>query len=233
MTNVSTGYALAYRLGLRPWEHYATVAAASIAAMLDREEAARSRPLGRALDLGCGRGQKTHELARRGWEAVGVDKIPLAIDAARRRCDSPGARFLVGDVTNLPAGALGKFDFFLDIGCFQGLNTEQQLSMARCISSLAAPGATLLLLEFGATRLRPLVGGVTETELATAFSGWTMLTIETAETAGLRWPLTKTAPQWYRLRRDDDQPMALPASAASQRPTPRRSPCRSTTDIPS
>lgn len=31
--------------------------------------------------------------------------------------------------------------------------------------------------------------------------GWHMISVEPAETKGLGWPLTKTAPQWYRLRR--------------------------------
>ena len=71
-----TNYARMYWFGITPWERYGTAAAASIAALLDREEAERSRPLGRALDLGCGRGQYTPELARRGWEAVGIDYVP-------------------------------------------------------------------------------------------------------------------------------------------------------------
>ena len=71
-----TNYARLYRFGFTPWERYATAAAASIAARLDREEAERSRPLGRALDLGCGRGLYTPELERRGWEAVGIDYVP-------------------------------------------------------------------------------------------------------------------------------------------------------------
>ena len=54
-----TNYSRMYRFGITPWERYATAAAASIAALLDREEAGRSRPLGRALDLGCGRGLYT------------------------------------------------------------------------------------------------------------------------------------------------------------------------------
>jgi SAM-dependent methyltransferase len=77
-----TNYARMYRFGITPWERYGTAAAASIAALLDREETERSRPLGRALDLGCGRGQYTPELARRGWEAVGIDYVPAAIKAA-------------------------------------------------------------------------------------------------------------------------------------------------------
>src|SRR5512132_3187767 len=53
---MSTGYALAYRFGITPWERYGKAAASSIEALLGREEAERSQPLGRALDLGCGRG---------------------------------------------------------------------------------------------------------------------------------------------------------------------------------
>src|SRR6266536_1889368 len=111
MRGVSTGYALAYRFGLTPWERYGRVAAASIGALLDREEAERSRPLGRALDLGCGRGQKTHELARRGWEAVGIDYVPAAIEAAAAKSQGVGGlSYVVGDVTRLPSASLGTFD---------------------------------------------------------------------------------------------------------------------------
>ena len=193
-------YAFAYRLGLTPWERYGSAAAASIGALLDREEAERARPLGRALDLGCGRGQYTPELARRGWEAVGIDNIPHAIDAANAK-DVAGATFVVGDVTELAQDDLGMFDFFFDVGCFQGLNPEQRLAEGRGVSGLANLGATLLMLEFQATRFRSLVGGVTRAEVEAAFPGWEMLSVEPAETRGLGWPLTKTTPQWYRLRR--------------------------------
>jgi SAM-dependent methyltransferase len=201
MRGVSTGYALAYRLGLTPWERYGTAAAASIGALLDREEAERSRPLGRALDLGCGRGQKTHELARRGWEAVGVDIVPRAIDAATRK-GVPGATFVVGDVTELAPAHLGTFDFFLDAGCFQHLDARQRLAVGRGVTALAAPSATLLMLEFQATRMRSVVGGVTRAEVEEALAGWEMLAVEPAQTKGLGWPLRRTAPRWYRLRRE-------------------------------
>ena len=118
-----TNYARMYRFGITPWERYRTAAAASITALLDREETERSRPLGRALDLGCGRGQYTPELARRGWEAVGIDNVPAAIEAAAAKSrDAAGLSYVVGDVTRLPSADLGTFDFFLDIGCFQGLD---------------------------------------------------------------------------------------------------------------
>ena len=40
------------------------------------------RPLGRVLDLGCGRGQYTLRAGADGWEVVGIDYVPTAIEAA-------------------------------------------------------------------------------------------------------------------------------------------------------
>jgi SAM-dependent methyltransferase len=194
-----TNYSYLYRLGLTPWEHYGQAAAASIAVLLDREETGRGRPLGRALDLGCGRGQFTPELARRGWEAVGLDLVPAAIEAAKRK-DTRGATYIVGDVTDLPAAGLGRFDFFIDVGCFQGLNAGQRLAEGSGVSALANTGATLLMLAFGPTRLRPLLGGISQADLEAAFPQWHLIAVEPADTAGLGWPMNKTSPQWYRLR---------------------------------
>jgi len=197
-----TNYARMYRFGITPWERYATAAASSIAVRLDREETGRSRPLGRALDLGCGRGLYTLELARRGWEAVGIDYVPAAIEAAQAKSrDAGGLRYVVGDVTHLRSAGLGTFDFFLDIGCFQGLDARQRLAQGEGASALASPGATLLMLSFGPSRWRWLVGGVSQEDIETAFAGWEMLASEPADTAGLGWPMNKTAPRWYRLGR--------------------------------
>jgi SAM-dependent methyltransferase len=197
-----TNYARMYRFGITPWERYGAAASASITALLDREEAERSRPLGRALDLGCGRGQYTPELARRGWQAVGIDYVPAAIQAAAAKSRGvAGLSYVVGDVTRLSSAQLGTFGFFLDIGCFQGLDAGQRLAQGEGVSALASPGATLLMLSLGPGRWRWLVDGVSQEEVETAFAGWQMLTAEPADTAGLGWPMNKTAPQWYRLRR--------------------------------
>lgn len=193
-------YALAYRLGLTPWERYVKAASASIGARFDREEVERSRPLGRALDLGCGRGLYTNELARRGWDAVGVDNVPRAIDAAARGAVS-GATFVVGDVTMLQEQGLGRFDFFLDIGCFQGLGQAQHLAAGRGVTALANQGATLLMLAFQPTGILALAGSVSRAEVEAAFPDWELLAVEPAETEGLGWPLNRTGPRWYRLRR--------------------------------
>lgn len=197
---MGSGYALAYRLGFTPWERAGQTARDGFEGLLDREEADRARPLGRALDLGCGRGLHTHELAHRGWEAVGIDNIPRAIEAASRK-DRSGASFVVGDVTALGSASLGAFDFFLDVGCFDGLDREGRSAEGLGISSIANPGATLLMLAFQPTRVRLLPGGVTRTDVVEAFPGWELLSVEPADTTGMPRPLKKTAPQWYRLRR--------------------------------
>lgn len=194
------GYGLAYRLGIVPWERYARVARASIEVVLDREEAGRPRPFGRALDLGCGRGVYTAELARRGWEVVGIDNVPRAIDAAKRRA-VPGAMFAVRDVTDLSAADLGAFDLFLDVGCFQGLGADQRRGEGRGVTALAAPGATLLVLAFQPTSVLSRAGAATRADVEVAFPEWDLLSVEAADTAGLGWPLNRTSPQWYRLRR--------------------------------
>ena len=215
---MGSGYALAYRLGITPWERAGEGAQASFDALLDREERDRGgsvsllggalggalgggdgRVLGRALDLGCGRGTHTHELAARGWEAVGVDNISRAVDSARARSGS-GATFVDGDVTRLDAAALGMFDFFLDIGCFHGLSPEEQQAEAAGVTRLSNAGATMLMLAFLPNRVPLLPGGVASEGIEAAFSGWELLSVEPADTSGMPKPLQKTAPHWYRLR---------------------------------
>lgn len=194
-----TNYHRMYRWGFTPWEGYRQAAAASIDALLDREEADRTGPLGRALDVGCGRGQYTPELARRGWQTVGLDYVPAAIEAARRQGPAE-VTYVVGDATDLGSSGLGTFDFFLDIGCFQGLDADQRRAEGRGITALANPGATLLVLAFGPTRLRRFIGGVTEAEVADAFPHGELLAVDDATTAGLGWPMNRTSPRWYRWR---------------------------------
>lgn len=192
-------YAFAYRVGFTPWERHATATRAStrgdsgpgggrtVAAVRSGD---RPRVMPGPLHL---------RTRKQGWQAVGIDLVPLAITAASRRGDS-GASFVVADVTNLASADLGTFDFFLDIGCFQGMSPEQQLAEGRGVSALANPGATLLVLAFQPTRIRTATGAASRTDIETAFPGWEMLSVEPANTAGLGWPLTRTAPQWFRLR---------------------------------
>ena len=193
-------YDVMYRVGYTPWEHPSAAWTASLGRWLDLEEADRGRPLGRALDVGCGRGQHTPELVRRGWDVVGVDYAPRAIDEARRR-GIDGATFLVADATDLPLDHLGFFDFVFDIGCFQHLDAGQRSAAGHGISTLANPGATLLMMAF--TRPTPIgsfVQSISPDDAQAAFAGWDLLSIEDADTGGMDWPMRTMQPKWMRLR---------------------------------
>jgi SAM-dependent methyltransferase len=157
--------------------------------------------LSRALDLGCGRGQHTRELVRRGWEVVGIDYATRAIDAARRQ-GIDGATFMVGDVTDLPVDDLGSFDFFLDIGCFQHLDADQRTGAGRGITTVAKPAATLLMMAFSRpTPIGSFVKGISRDDVQAAFPGWDLLSVHDAPTDGMDWPMRGMQPLWMRLRR--------------------------------
>lgn len=171
-----------------------------LAHRLDAEESERAKPLGRALDLGCGRGQYAPELVRRGWQVVGIDYTRRAIDEARRR-GIEGATFVVADVSDLPADQLGTFDFFLDVGCFQHFDAGQRAAAGRGITALANPGATLLMMAFSRpTPIGSFVKGVSPTVVQTAFPGWDLLSAEDADIGGMDFPMRRMQPKWMRLR---------------------------------
>ena len=157
------------------------------------------RPLGRALDLGCGTGEYTRQLEQRGWHAVGVDNIRLAVDIAERR-GGDESRYVIGDVTHLKGCGVGtSFSFFLDVGCFNSLQEEQRLRPGRGRHPLANPDATMLLLCTAPhpTLLHP--PGADGHAVEAALPGWRVVTADPADSAGLPHWLRRNSPTWYRL----------------------------------
>ncbi len=67
----------------------------------------------RVLDAGCGAGQMTEELARRGAQVVATDISPSLLDVARRRIPEAlhgRIHFVAGDMLD---DGLGRFDFIM------------------------------------------------------------------------------------------------------------------------
>ena len=85
----------------------------ALTAMLDLSPGAR------VLDVGCGPGRHSLELARRGHDVVGVDISEPFVDAATAAAETRGltarCRFLRGDARRLADYELGTFDVVLSL----------------------------------------------------------------------------------------------------------------------
>lgn len=127
----------------------------------------KSRPPGRALDLGCGTGTNVITLAQHGWQATGVDFARRAIKVGRRKVRQSGVEVDLrqGDVTE--AGAVeGLYDLILDLGCFHSLTLEGRQGYLRNVERLLDQEGTYLLYVFLRESGGGLSPGVAEAELA-------------------------------------------------------------------
>jgi cyclopropane fatty-acyl-phospholipid synthase-like methyltransferase len=200
-------YRFAYRIGFHPWEDAQRQEAFldKISALVQREEAG-APPHGPALDLGTGSGIWAVWLAQRGWEVTAVDIVEKALERARRRVRESDVevRIVSGDVTNLvSAGAGSGFRLLLDTGTFHGLSAEQRREMAKEITAVASPDATLLVLAWEPRRRGPFPRGADLTGLEATFPGWEV-TDEGPSGFGAPPPvelLLRPRERWYRLSR--------------------------------
>lgn len=112
-------------------------------------DSGRIRTGGRAIDLGCGTGREVIELARRGFDAFGVDISPTAISMARSSAHATGvdATFFVDDLTK-PSRLKGKFDLIVDYGALNDLNPTQRDAYMRTVLPLGAAGSQFVLMCF-------------------------------------------------------------------------------------
>lgn len=196
-------YRIAYAVGFTPWDEESAKLTAQRSSLFAREESGREPPYGSALDLGCGTGPWSIELARRGWQVVGIDVVPKAIRAARKRAQTArvDVDFLEGDVTALRDAGVGTgFRFLLDVECFNHLDDAQRAAMGREVNAVAAADATMLLLVWRRARRGPLPPGASREDLKTAFPGWRVVA-EDRYDAELPPPLRRVDPHWYRLSR--------------------------------
>ncbi len=177
----------------------------------DVEVAASSHP--RAIDLGCGTGANVVELARRGFDATGVDFSPVALDKARVRAREAGVadrcRFLEVDLTaaTLPSAVGGPYDLLLDFGTLDDLRAPGRAQMAAHMARLARPGALALCWCFyGDRRDLPVFSFHGPSKLAPGLpvGEERRLFGDDFEVEPFAWPMPHTA--CFLLRRDAPVP---------------------------
>ncbi|MET7568765.1 class I SAM-dependent methyltransferase [Streptomyces sp. NPDC005492] len=108
---------------------------------------------GRALDLGCGPGRNTLQLAAWGFEVDAVDLSPTAVAWAEERAQDSGirARFHCGDAFALAGTELpGPYDLVYDSGCFHHLPPHRRISYLTLLDQVLAPGGHFALTCFAA-----------------------------------------------------------------------------------
>jgi SAM-dependent methyltransferase len=201
-------YRLAYAIGFHPWEDLAEHPpfAEKLLELVAREENGAGPPYGPALDLGTGSGVWGVKLAERGWDVTGVDVVEKALRRARERADEAGVamRIVHGDVTALRDSEVGSgYRLVVDTGTFHGLKEPEREAMAREVTAVSAPDATLLLDCFAPRRRAGLPRGVSREDVERAFRDWTITDVEVADTDPD--PIArvfKFDERFYRLRRE-------------------------------
>jgi len=112
--------------------------------------------LSNAIDLGCGSGANAVFLAQHGFNTIGVDFSPVALEKARAAALTAGVangcRFVEGDLTDPQLNVTGPFELLVDYGTLDDLRGDARAAMARTIIRLAAPASVFLLWCFQADR---------------------------------------------------------------------------------
>jgi SAM-dependent methyltransferase len=100
------------------------------------------------LEIGAGTGTNSIWLAERGFEVLGVDLAPLAVERANAKLDSRPltCRFATLDILADPPPG-GPFQFIFDRGCFHVFDEpEERLRFAAQVAAALAPGGLWLSL---------------------------------------------------------------------------------------
>ena len=131
--------------------------AAMLGSALDEHFAGDAHTHKTAIDLACHEGWFAQQVARRGFDVLGVDARPEHVaDAtlAARACGVTNARFRTADVHSLLPGRDGRFDLVLCLGLLYHL--ENPVGALRTARELTADGGVCVI----ETQIAPGLSGM-------------------------------------------------------------------------
>lgn len=117
----------------------------AMVAWLNVEASALVRPGSRACVVGCGLGDDAAELCSRGYDVMGFDVSPAAIEWAKQRHPGLSDRFVVTDVMDVPARMLRRFDLVVEVNTVDSVPPSLRERAVSGIVSLARPHGTVLV----------------------------------------------------------------------------------------
>jgi ubiquinone/menaquinone biosynthesis C-methylase UbiE len=103
--------------------------------------------LGRVLELGCGAGNVSIELAKRGFDVHGIDIAPTAIEWARQNTlqAETACTFSVGNVLDLIEFSDESFDIVIDGHCLHCIIEADRQRFFSNAHRVLRPGGSLLI----------------------------------------------------------------------------------------
>lgn len=121
----------------------------ALVSWLNAEAPARVRPGSRAVVVGCGLGDDVIELINRGYDAIGFDVSPTAIEWARRRFPSHASAFCVADLLALPTRFCHRFELVAEVYTLQSMHPAQREQAAAAVASMVGPRGVLVAIARG------------------------------------------------------------------------------------
>jgi SAM-dependent methyltransferase len=140
---------------------------------------------GKVLDVGCGAGEHTILLARLGYDVLGIDFSPNAIEQARQNALTRGvdARFDVGDAMNL--GDQPGYDTIVDSALFHIFDDADRPRYVGSLHAACRPGALVHVLALSDAG-RGFGPQVSEAIIRDAFGdGWVLEALDTTTYRGV------------------------------------------------
>ena len=139
----------------------------------------------KVLDVGCGTGEHTIVFTRLGYDVLGVDLSPHAIEQARANAADKGgdARFEVTDAMNL--GDEPLYTTIVDSALFHIFNDTDRPEYVRSLHAVTRPGGLVHVLALSDAG-RGFGPQVSETVIRNAFSeGWELEALDTTTYRGV------------------------------------------------